>query len=81
MPRHKSQIRIGALVTDEVLAAGLLQVRIDHADDTTDLVAVTLEAGVNLLLMIEYEPGALAEVGAYTSSAIEISFSTSPRWW
>lgn len=70
MPRHESQIRIGALVADEILAAGFLEVCVNHAEDTMDLVTVALEAGVDFVLVVEDEPGALAEVGACNRSAI-----------
>lgn len=41
-PRHEGQVGVGQLVAAEVLLVGLLEVRVDDADDARDLVAVAL---------------------------------------
>ena len=66
MPRHERQIRVRALVADEVRLAGFLEMAVDHAEDATDFVAVAIQAGCQVLLrMVEDEPGSLAEVGSW----------------
>ena len=63
MPRHKSQIRVCALITDQVWFACLLEMAVDHAEDAADLVAVAVEAVLPILFgVVEDEPGSLAEV-------------------
>ena len=65
VPRHKGQVGKGDLVSDQILGALLLQVPIDDAGDTLDLVAVAVDGGLDALLRVEEaEPGFLAEVGA-----------------
>ena len=66
MPGHERQIRVRALVADQVRLAGFLEMAVDHAEDSTDLVAVAIEAGCQVLLwVVEDEPGSLAEVGSW----------------
>ena len=66
MPRHERQIRVRALVADEVRLAGFLEMAVDHAEDSTDLVAVAIQAGCQVLLrVVEDEPGSLPEVGSW----------------
>lgn len=65
MPWNESQVRIRAFIADQVGLASLLEVGIDHPEDSADLVAVAFEAGLDFFGVVEDEPGSLAEVWAY----------------
>jgi len=45
MPRHEHEIRVRALVANQVLLSGLLEVAVDDAQRAADLVAVAVKAG------------------------------------
>ena len=63
MPRHEHKVRKSALVADQVLAARLREVRIDHANHALDLVTVAVKTRRKVLLrVIECEPGSLPVV-------------------
>lgn len=64
-PRHERQIGISALIANQPLASGLLQMRLDHAHDAPNLVSVTVQHGGQVLLrVVESEPSPLAEIGS-----------------
>ena len=68
MPRHKCQVSVRALIADQILLSGLLQMVVDDAEHSLDLVAVAVEAVLSLFRMVEYKPGTLAEVRSYKRS-------------
>jgi hypothetical protein len=66
IPRHKRQIRIRALLPNQPLATALLEMRVQHTRHAPDLIPVPVQHGLEVFLrVVEDEPGALAEVGAF----------------
>lgn len=53
VPGEEHQVCEANLVTDKVLLSGLLEVEINDAGDTLDLVGVAIDGGCNILLWVE----------------------------
>ena len=64
-PVHEGQVRVGTLVSHQVLRVGVAaEVQVEDRDDADDFVGVSLYRGGELFRVEAYEPGGLAEVGA-----------------
>lgn len=72
VPWLESQVCVGALITHQILPARLLQMAINHTQYSADLIAVALKAGVDVLRMVENEPGTLAEVRAFITLFVSL---------
>jgi hypothetical protein len=64
MPRHERQVRVSALIPDQIPGPLLLEMRIQHPDHPLHLLDVAVHSGGNLLGVVSLEPDALAVVGA-----------------
>lgn len=62
IPRHEAQVRIAALIPDQVLLA--LQGYIQHLCDADDFLLVALDGAGEFLGVEVSKPGALSEVGS-----------------
>jgi len=62
----ESQVGVGVLVADEVLALGGLQMLVDNGNNALDLAGVSVLGRLDLLWVVSHEPDALAEVWTLT---------------
>jgi hypothetical protein len=64
MPSHERQVRIRALIPDQIPRPLLLEMRIQHPNHALHLIDVALHSGGDLFGVVALEPHALAVVGA-----------------
>lgn len=57
VPRHEGQISVGQFVANQIGGASLLQMGVNDSNYATDFVAVAVEARIDLVLVVEGEPG------------------------